>query len=286
MEKSFDPKIGQTMLFVRKNKQLKLREMTGGLFTESQLSKFEKGETDITVGKFFKLLEHANIYLDEFQHVYNDYVLAETMEFHQELAQAYRKRDLMTLQKWLFFWKDKAKYEPDLIGNKINEIVVSSVISAVKGSVVFKENITFLMDYLDNVKEWGRFEIWIFGNCLRFFDEEALKYYAGYLLGRTNFYWNMHLNKQLVIGTYLNIIDAFLKKGNLIFAKKYINYLNELEIGPNFFYEKITLTYHRAHYQFLQHKASKQGMINCAKTLEQYGFLIESRILFEEIDKI
>ncbi|WP_252899577.1 Rgg/GadR/MutR family transcriptional regulator [Lactococcus fujiensis] len=206
------------MLFVRKNKQLKLREMTGGLFTESQLSKFEKGETDITVGKFFKLLEHANIYLDEFQHVYNDYILAETMEFHQELAQAYQKRDLMTLQKWLFFWKDKAKYEPDLIGNKINEIVVSSVISAVKGSVVFKENITFLMDYLDNVKEWGRFEIWIFGNCLRFFDEEALKYYAGYLLGRTNFYWNMHLNKQLVIGTYLNIIDAFFEKRQLNFC--------------------------------------------------------------------
>ena len=56
MEKNL--KTGIIIAFIRETKHLKLKEMTGGSFSESQLAKFEKGETEITVGKLFTVLEN------------------------------------------------------------------------------------------------------------------------------------------------------------------------------------------------------------------------------------
>lgn len=145
----------------------------------------------------------------------------------------------------------------------------------------------FLTDYLDEVIEWGRYEIWIFANCLRFFDDNSLKYYGLYILGKTNFYQSVQLNKRMVIRVFLNLIDIFLKRNNLIFAKKYINHLDEMKISVDSMYEKIILQYHKGHYHYLQHYDSgKATMTKCAETLEEYGFLAEARNLYEEIKNL
>ncbi|MQW24001.1 MULTISPECIES: helix-turn-helix domain-containing protein [unclassified Lactococcus] len=287
MSKEMDFKIGKTVSILRENKRMSLKEMTAGAFSESQLAKFEKGETNLTVSKFFKLLDNSNIYLDEFQHIYEDYVASEELKFQQELAEAYPKRDIKIIKKWLNYWHEKAKEEPEKKSNKINEIVVKSILAMTQESIVFKEDVLFLTDYLDEVSEWGRYEIWIFANCLRFFDDNSLKYYGLYILGKTNFYQSVQLNKRMVIRVFLNLIDTFLKRNNLIFAKKYINHLEEMKISIDFMYEKIILQYHKGHYHYLQHYDSgKATMTKCAETLEEYGFLAEARNLYEEIKNL
>lgn len=90
MEKNL--KIGKIIAFIKETKHLKLKEMTGGSFSESQLAKFEKGETEITVGKLFTVLENSNVYLDEFQNLYNDYEQSDEYKFRHKLAVAYAQK--------------------------------------------------------------------------------------------------------------------------------------------------------------------------------------------------
>ena len=89
MEKNL--KTGIIIAFIRETKHLKLKEMTGGDFSESQLAKFEKGETEITVGKLFTVLENSNVYLDEFQNLYNEYEQSDEYNYRHELAVAAKK---------------------------------------------------------------------------------------------------------------------------------------------------------------------------------------------------
>lgn len=56
MSKEMDFKIGKTVSILRENKRMNLKEMTAGAFSESQLAKFEKGETNLTVSKFLNFL--------------------------------------------------------------------------------------------------------------------------------------------------------------------------------------------------------------------------------------
>lgn len=117
-----------------------------------------------------------------------------------------------------------------------------------------------------------------------FFDDNALKTYGKLILGKTEFYQSLHHNQQMVYRTFLNIIDTFLRRKDLPYAKRYIEYLEGMNIKVDFFYEKVLLRYHEAHYRYLQkQKNAKDEMIKCVETLEEYGFLDEARPLYEEI---
>ncbi|AYG01244.1 Rgg/GadR/MutR family transcriptional regulator [Lactococcus allomyrinae] len=287
MDEKKDLKLGKIISMLRRAKNLRLREVTQGYFSESLLARFEKGKSDITVEKFFVILKNSNIYLDEFQSIYNDYSMDEEEKFRTDLANAYSKRDIVKIKGILKFWESKVHEKPSVKYFKINETVIRIILAMAQNSVVLKKDVDFLMNYLEQVTEWGRYELWIFSNCLRFFDDNSLKYYGKYILGKTNFYQSIHLNQQLVIRTFLNIIDTFLRRGNLIFALKYINYLESINIQIDFFYEKIILNYHKAHYRVLQkQKSAINDMKKCVETLEYYGYGEEAKILYEEIENL
>lgn len=285
--KKDNSKYGEVIAMLRASKGMGLKEMTGDDFTVSQLAKFEKGETNITVNKFFTLLKNSNIYLDEFQHIYNDYAVSEEITFQQDLVKAYSRRDFEKIEGILNFWKTKVINEPNNRGYRLNEIVVKSVLDSARGTHLTKKEILYLTEYLDSIKEWGRYEIWIFGNCLRHMDNESLKYYGDYILGRTNFYQTIHLNKQMTIRTLLNMIDTFLKRNNLSSAKKYINHLDQMNIPIDYFYEKIIFKYHVAFFEYLQKgDKSKSNMLKYAQIIKDVGYKQESDVLFEEIKSL
>ncbi|MDR2977796.1 MAG: transcriptional regulator [Streptococcaceae bacterium] len=281
-------KIGETYKMIRIAKSLTQKEVVGENFSTAQLSKFETGESSLTVEKFFVLLENSNIHLDEFQSIYNDYTLSESSIFRRELVTAYDSRNIQKLRGYFNFWKEKYELNPHQRYYKINQLVASSILSLALNSKVLRDDIVFLTDYLDSVTEWGRYELWVFGNCLNFFDSGTLEYYSQIILGNTGFYKNIHLNQQMVIRTFLNLIQVWLSRKNLIEAFKYIQNLksNNL-ITLDFFYEKVMLKYHEGHYQYLQgHKQGKEIMINCAKSFEYFGEYDISRNLNNEIIKL
>ncbi|MBB5888197.1 transcriptional regulator [Lactovum miscens] len=288
MDKKLNLKIGETFALIRKAKGLTLKDVTTGEFSEAQQSKFESGESDITVSKFFVSLKNSNVSLDEFQTIYDNYTASENYSFRRELSQAYVKRDLVKLKSMVKEWEGKSANFPTRKYYKIDEKVVRAILALASGSKIMKEDVLFITDYLDDVQEWGRYELWIFGNCLNFFDNTMLSYYGSYILGRTNFYHTIHLNQQIVIRTLLNIINVWLLRSDLVQAFKYINHLRAMEISSDFFYEKIMLKYHEGHYEYLQgfREKGKKEMQKCADTLEYYGEVDQARNLEKEIEKL
>lgn len=78
--------------FYQRNEASKIKRNDWWRFSESQLAKFEKGETEITVGKLFTVLENSNVYLDEFQNLYNEYEQSYEYNYRHELAVAYAQK--------------------------------------------------------------------------------------------------------------------------------------------------------------------------------------------------
>ncbi|MGM9886747.1 MAG: transcriptional regulator [Lactococcus sp.] len=287
MKKEIDKKLGEVLFMLRKSKKMKLQEVAGSDFSCSLLGKVEKGDTDFTANKLFASLKNMNVFLDEFQSIYNSYSDCDEYDFTQELQKCYVNRDSKNLKNLQNDWKEKVNKFPKNKYYSLNLSVIDCTMSMIKDSPVRKEEIDFLVDYLDSVDDWGRYELWIFGNCLRFFDDNMLDYYGNIIFGKTEFYKNVHLNQQIVIRVFLNMVDTWLKKGNLLQAKKYLNHLEEMKISIDFMYEKIMFRYHKGHYSYLQHnEKGKATMTKCAETLEEYGFLAEARNLYEEIKNL
>lgn len=282
-----DKKIGKTFAMLRKSKKLTLKEVTGAEFSESQASKFEKGESELTISKFFTLLENSNIFLDEFRDVYNNYTDSELHLFSQKLAEAHSEKSRQKVKQLIKFWQEKTHEEPAKTYYHLNLTVTECVLSYITGSKVLEENIDYLMEYLDNVEEWGRYELWLFGNCLIFFDDNMLDYYGKIILGKTDFYKNVPHNQRMVLRTFLNLVDAWLQKGNLQQALKYINHLKDMKMNFDFLAERIMLSYHEGHYQYLfGNENGKNIMKKAAQTLEDYGFERKAEAMFKEIENL
>lgn len=285
MGKIIDKNLGLVASLIRQNKKLKLSDVTGEQFTISQLSKFETGKSDLTISKFLIVLKNLNVHFDEFQNIYDNFTQSEEYSFRKDLVTAYASRDIKKIKSILKLWELQSLKNPKIKYYKINELVVKIILALAQNSKVLEEDLILIVEYLDDIQEWGRYELWIFANCLKFFDDNALRYYGPRILSKANLLNSLYQNEQIFLRTILNIIDTWLYKRDLGQALKYINYLRGIDIKIEFFYEKIILRYHEAHYNVLLGKKDNINlMIDCADTLHKFGFSQEAKVLLEEID--
>lgn len=75
--------------------------------------------------------------------------------------------------------------------------------------------------------------------------------------------------KQAMIQTVLNIINVFVNNHCYDYAKKLINYLESSDIHDYYMFEKLTLIYNTANYQYhAGYEESLETMKKCKKILE------------------
>ncbi len=65
-------KFGETYKVFRESRKISLRDIENKGISRSQLSRFEKGETDLTITKFLIALEQINVPIEEFMYATNN----------------------------------------------------------------------------------------------------------------------------------------------------------------------------------------------------------------------
>lgn len=279
--------VGPIFAMLRKMKNLTLEDVTLGSFSVSQQSKFERGESDLTIDKFLSVLENSKIYLDEFQDVYENYQLSDDAKFHKELGQANRVQDLNTIKKWVNFWTERADEEPYIKYFQLNKVSAKVALAETAGGLPYKEDLKFLGNYLESVGQWGRYELFIFSICQHYLSDDVLKFYGDMIFERSSFYENIHHNRQMVIISLLNLVDTWLGRKNLGQALIYLNRVKSIGIDIDFFDESITLRYHEGWYLYLQgDKGGKDIMLECARDTEKYGYSQQAQKLYQEIERL
>lgn len=80
---------GQSFREIRESKNMSLAEVSNTNFSVAQLSKFERGDSDITISKLFSALEHMNVSMEEYIIICQNYeitgfekLLKKLNEFH------------------------------------------------------------------------------------------------------------------------------------------------------------------------------------------------------------
>ncbi len=66
---------GKTIRKIREEKGYTMQQLSDGILSTSFLSKFERGNSDISISYFFQILERLSLSYDEFLFVHNDFKL-------------------------------------------------------------------------------------------------------------------------------------------------------------------------------------------------------------------
>ena len=278
---------GQIAKQIRQSKKLSEVEVTDDVIKQSQLSKFERGQTNMSIDKFYQLLENMKVSLDEFQSIYRDFTLSEEGNFAMELAGAYDSRDAAKLRKILKTSEAKLENQPKKLFNQIEVIIVKLALSYVTHFELPTEELDRVKDYLLDVENWGRYELWLLSWLLPVFDIKALRLLGQEILQKAEFYRSISINNRSFIRVILNLINVWLQKDDPAQALKYIKYLENRKLSLDYMYERLMLKYNKGLYQVKLGKAAGLDEIReCAQILETLGYTGKAEALRKEVAQL
>ncbi|MFC4353883.1 helix-turn-helix domain-containing protein [Chryseomicrobium palamuruense] len=170
-------KYGSTVRDIRKKKGITLHTLADGVCSVSFLSKFERGESDISLELMTQLLEKLMIPFEEFLYMHHDYSLDSVQNFFQTAGSLYITRNqegLHQLKK-----EQHAKWkEYGIVTYHNNALLLEVYESIVAGTSLSQEiqthHVQLLSDYLFGVEEWGFYELSLYNGTMLLLEPEMV----------------------------------------------------------------------------------------------------------------
>ena len=209
MKKNVCPQqLGTIFRELRLSKGMTLEEASKGIVSLPFLSKFERGEHEITSNKFIRLLSRLNISYREFELILGHLEGYSQTAFLQQLSTALVNNDLALLnqlyddQKILLKQYSDSRFEHNLI-------IISQYINLLNGLPFEPHKIKKITDYLYRVEEWGEYELVLFGNSLNFIPIEKIYNLSKIAINRSAIFSKSpkHVNElSIIIGNIIHTL--------------------------------------------------------------------------------
>lgn len=139
----------------RLNRQFSLKQVASNELSVSQLSRFERGESDLSLTKFLGALEAIDLSISEFMDRVNKYQKSDQISLMSQMAQYHYQRDVAGLEKMISVEEGKLKKDSSDIRCRLNIVLFRGMICECDSSrKMSEEDLCFLSDYLFQKDSW------------------------------------------------------------------------------------------------------------------------------------
>lgn len=261
-------KLGITLRKVRKGKQISLCSVADEHLSKSQISRFERGESEISCIRLINILDKLHITLDEFLILHDkDYSNTESFaNLVQYIRKQYSSQNINNIKCLL---SDSSNYTL----NSFEKTMVKSILHTMDSRIIpSDEELLQLTDYLFNVEKWSYYEIILLANCVR-----TINYKSFYLL--TKEMLNNHIysslnktNKRIVTQLAINCFILSIDKEEFSNCSYLIDKIKELLDNELNFYEQTVFLYATGYYEFKRQSCTGiEKMKQAIKVLDILG---------------
>jgi Rgg/GadR/MutR family transcriptional activator len=239
-------KLGITLRKVRKGKQISLCSVADEHLSKSQISRFERGESEISCVRLINILDKLHITLDEFLILHDeDYKKTESFaNLVQYIRKQYSSQNINNIACLL---SNTSNYNL----NSIEKTMVKSILHTMDSTITpSNEELLQLTDYLFKVEKWGYYEIILLGNCVR-----SINYNSYFLLTKemlNNYIYTSlnKTNKRIVTQLAINCFILSIDKEEYSNCSYLIDKIKELLDNELNFYEQTVFLYATGYYEF------------------------------------
>ena len=272
-------KLGVTLRKIRKGKKISLSSIADSNLSKSQISRFERGESEISCIRLINVLDKLHVTLDEFLILHDDdYTNSESFaNLVQYICKQYSSQSIDNIACLL---SDTTNYTLD----PLEKTMVKSILHTMDSRIIpSDEELLQLTDYLFKVEKWGYYEIIIFGNCARTINynsyflltKELLKNYIYSSLNKTN----KRMVTQLAINCLILSIDEE-KFSNCSYLISKIKTLLDNELN---FYEQTVFLYATGYFEFKRCQ-STSGIEKMKQAIQVFDILGEDKLKLHYTD--
>lgn len=265
-------KLGITLRKVRKGKQISLCSVADEQLSKSQISRFERGESEISCIRLINILDKLHITLDEFLVLHNeDYTNAELFaNLVQYIRKQYSSHNIKNIAALL---SDSSHYTL----NSFEKTMIKSILHTMDSSIIpSNKELLQLTDYLFKVEKWGYYEITLLGNCVR-----TINYNSYFLLTKemlNNYIYSSlnKTNKRIVTQLAINCLILSVDKEEFSNCTCLITEIKALLDNELNFYEQTVFLYATGYFEFKRH--SDSGIEKMKQAIQVLDILGEDKL--------
>ena len=239
-------KLGITLRKIRKGKQISLCSIADSNLSKSQISRFERGESEISCIRLINILDKLHISLDEFiiLHDNNSTRTGSFANLVQYIRKHYTTKNFDSIIELL---SNSSSYN---LGPYEKTMVKSILYTTNKKFLPSDEELLQLTDYLFKVENWGYYEIILLGNCVR-----TIKYNSYFLLTiemlKNYIYSTLNkTNKRLVTQLAINCLIVSIDKEEFQNCSLLIKEIKKLLNNELNYYEQTVFLYTCGYFEF------------------------------------
>ena len=197
--------IGKVFRQLRESRNISLRQATGGQFSPSMLSRFETGQSELSVEKFLFALENISASVEEILFLARGFQYDTDSELRKEIIDVLDPKNIAPLED--LYRREYQKHADSQNKQKhiLNAIMIKSYMKSMDDTVeLTAEEGKVLHDYLFSTEIWGIYELNLFSVSSPFLSVSLFTRYVREMVRKSDFLMEMSGNRNLFHTILLN----------------------------------------------------------------------------------
>lgn len=240
--------LGEVFKELRKSRNVSLQEATGGEFTYSMLSKFERGEADLSSMKLITALDNIHSDLNEFMYLVRGFSQKKALAFQENLWELYDREGIDSLHS--LYEETTKKYRSSAKKSYLLQMI------RIKSLLVFfdskiratDEELTFLYDYFFTIDIWGNYELELFSTISTLFPLPLYFEYSREMLQKTDLLGSLPSNKVGIDTILINGLFKAIEEKDKLKADYFTFQIEKRELPESQAYLKIIYMIAKGYY--------------------------------------
>ena len=240
--------LGEVFKELRKSRNVSLQEATGGEFTYSMLSKFERGEADLSSMKLITALDNIHSDLNEFMYLVRGFSQKKVLAFQENLWDLYDREGIDSLHS--LYEETTQKYRSS--GEKsylLQMIRIKSLLVFFDSEIrATDEELTFLYDYFFTFDIWGNYELELFSTISTLFPLPLYFKYSREMLQKTDLLGSLPSNKVSIDTILINGLFKAIEEKDKLKADYFVFQIEKRDLPESQAYLKIIYMIAKGYY--------------------------------------
>lgn len=239
LERILFMKTGEAIEFIRKNKNITLKQVCGTHLSRPNYYRIAHDQVDTSASNLKKILDHLHVSSDEFYYIANNFRQDKLYIDINKLRLLFESNDIGSLENL------SQEYD-SLKDSNQSYLHMYCLIEVFKAKLLHYTNEDcekILHDYLTNIETWTHYETVLFNNCMFIFPTELIDVTISKALYNLTRYSSLRSYGSESFRMLINVLILFIDRhefnnANLILSK--------LEIEPiknDFLFEKLCLKF-------------------------------------------
>ena len=274
---------GRVFREIREMKNLSLAKVAGDydnspnyITSKQQVSRFELGNSDITLTKIYDLVENMGLSFEEYLYHVRNYELPSGRALFEALGRLQELGNLPEIEK--IYQKLQARFvESQKQTDYWNALEYKTFLAQkkYKSYQISEKEIQEVSDDLFSMLEWGEAELFLFSEFIYFLPETLVFEFSKELIKRTKFYRKIPENKTQVTLVIRDCTNYFIEKSQVEQAEILLKSYEKLIESPIIdVYNRKEYLSIKGNYQFLIGDIEKGNQIfeDLAIMYEKLGY--------------